>query len=165
MKRWAQWALISAIVLPFAGRLIYHAHGRLNRSPIREATSVVLEAGPMNSAIVARTTAKGQVANEVIAGRLSLLQAAAAFRNLDQRWPRVAIPSPYSPKAASEDEVYCLLVIGYVHFEAPPERAADLEGRLRTELTAMLRDGKLHLPDAEDANPTENPGGSVSLGL
>jgi hypothetical protein len=154
MKRWAQWTLIAATVLPLVGGLIFHAHGRLNRPPIGEATSVVLEAGPMNSAIVARMTAKGQVANEVIAGRLSLLQAAAAFRNLDQRWPRVAVPSPYSPKAASEDEVYCLLVIGYVRAEAPPERAADLVGRLRAELTAMLRDGKLHLPDVEDANPT-----------
>ena len=94
MKRWPQWALITATLLPLVGGLAYHAHGRLNRSPIREATSTVLEASPLNSAITARMTAKRQIANEVIAGRLSLLQAAAAFRNLDQRWPRVVMPSP-----------------------------------------------------------------------
>jgi hypothetical protein len=151
MKRWAQWTLITVTFLPFACGLIYHAHDRLNRSPIRKETSVVLEAGPMYSAITSRMAAKRQVANEVIAGRLSLLYAAAAFRHLDERWPHTAMPSIFFPNAASDDEVYCLLVIAYVRAEAPPERAADLGDGLQAELAAMLRDGKLHLPDVRDA--------------
>jgi hypothetical protein len=163
MKYWSQWALIMATILPFAGVLVYHAHVRFNRSPILKASSVVSEADPSLPEIISRIDAKRRVANEVIAGRLSLLQAAAAFRNLDERWPCNVIPWAYFPNAASEDEVYCLLVIGYVRCEAPPERADELTKRLQAELAAMLRDGTLHLPDAEDASTADIPTPPVEL--
>jgi hypothetical protein len=155
MKQWTQRALITAIVLAFAGVLVYHADGRLLNRPTFEAHSINMsESNAESQAIMARTTAKVRIAHELIAGRLSLLQAAAAFRDLDERWPCAMNPAVFYRNAASEDEVYGLMVIGYVGTEAPPERAAALTGRLHAELDAMRGDGTLRLPDLKAASPS-----------
>ena len=144
-------------VLPFACVLVNHARERFQRRQILEAQSITMyESCAESKGITARMTAKFRVADEVIGGRRSLLQAAAAFRDLDERWPRTADPYSGYPNAASEAEVYCLKVIGYVDAEAPPDRAAELTRRLHAELDAMLRNGTLHLPDPDDAS---SPGG------
>jgi hypothetical protein len=155
MKQWKHWALITATVLAFAGILAYQTRGRLLKRQTLEAHSIVLlESSAEIKGIDARTSAKCRIADEIIAGRLSLLQAAAAFRDLDERWPRSPIIWAYYPNAASEDEVHCLNVIGYVGAEAPPDRAAELTDRFHAELDAMLRDGALRLPSPEDAPPS-----------
>ncbi len=150
MKQWLQSALGAATALAFAGFLVYHGRDRFLRRQTLMAQSVVkCESNAECQAIDARTIAKGRIADEVIAGRLSLLQGAAACRDLDKLWPRSPIIWAYFPNAVSEDEVYCLHVIGYVANEAPPNRAAELTDRLHAELDAILRDGTLHLPDPE----------------
>ena len=89
MKQWTQRALITATVLAFAGVLACRASGRLLKRSTLEAHSINMsESSAESQAITARTTAKVRIAHELIAGRLSLLQAAAAFRDLDERWPR-----------------------------------------------------------------------------
>ncbi|HBI43451.1 MAG TPA: hypothetical protein DDY78_11425 [Planctomycetales bacterium] len=147
---WTRWTLITVTVLPFACVLIYHVRERLQTRQTLEAQFITMFETPAESkGITARMTAKFRVADEVIAGRLSLLQAAAAFRNLDKCWPRAVILWAYFPNAASEDEVYCLKVIGYVDTVAPSNRVAELAARLHAELDAMLQNGTLRLPDSE----------------
>ena len=81
----------------------------------------------------------------MIAGRLSLLPAAAAFRDMqDPKWLPGLLDS--NRGAASIDEVYCRSVIGYVGAR-PPDRAKEVARRLEAELSARLRDGTLHLPE------------------
>jgi hypothetical protein len=134
------------------GALHRDGPARCGRSGPLEAHSEILsESSPETKGITAKTAARVRVAHQLIAGRLSLLQAAAAFRDLDERWPRTIIPVFDYPNAASEDEIHCLRVIHYVVTEAPPDRAAELTGRLQAELDAMLRNGTLHLPDSDDA--------------
>jgi hypothetical protein len=155
MRHWSQWALFTAMVLPVAGVLVYHARGRLQRSQSLEGQPILLcESCAETKGILARTRAKARMAHEVIAGRLSLLQAAAAFRDLDERWPRAVNPWAAFPDA-SEDESYCLKVIGYVDTEAPSDRASPLTRRLHVELDAMLRNGTLHLPDSDDGSTSD----------
>ena len=95
-------------------------------------------------AILGRMARKHQVAGDVIAGRLSLLEAAAAFRDLDAEGPpNIPIPIRQAfSAAASDDEAYCRSVLEYVG-SAPPE----LTRRLTDELNARLRDGALRLPE------------------
>jgi hypothetical protein len=153
MKQWTRWALIAATVLPFACVLVNHARERIQRRQCLETQSIlVYESSAESKGITARITAKYRVADEVIAGRKSLLQAAAAFRSLDERWPRAAAPCATFSDAASEEEAYCLKVICYVRNEAPPERVVELANRLQAELDAMLRNGALRLPDSGDAS-------------
>jgi hypothetical protein len=141
-----QWTLITAAVLAFASIPAYHVGGRLLKRPTLEAqTFILFESSPETKDIDARMSAKRRIAHELIAGRVSLLQAAAAFRDLDERRPRAIIAAAHYPNAASEGEVYCLIVIGYVGAEAPPDRAAELTGRLHAELNGMRRDRTLRL--------------------
>ena len=156
MKQWSQWSLITVTILPVACVLVYHACERLQRSQSLEAQSIIVCESPAEvQGICARNRAKARVADEVLAGRLSLLQAAAAFRDLDERWPRSPIMWAYFPNAASDDEIHCLHVISYVGMEAPPDRAAELTGRLHAELDAMLRNGTLRLPDPEAGSTSD----------
>ncbi len=84
-NQWTRWTLITATVLPFACGLVYHAHDRLQRRQTLEGKSILIyESSAESKRITARLTAKVRVADEVIAGRLSLLQA-AAFRDFDER--------------------------------------------------------------------------------
>jgi hypothetical protein len=158
MKHWSQWALVVATILPVVCVLACHARARLQTSQALEGHSsiVLCESCAESEGTIARIRAKARVADELIGGRLSLVRAAAAFRGLDKHWPRVLNAWAAFPSASSEDERFCLQVIGYVGTEAPPQRAAELIGRLHAELDAMLQNGTLHLPDSDDA---PSPGG------
>jgi len=148
---WTRWTLITVTVLPFACVLIYHVRERLQTRQTLEAQFITMFETPAESkGITARMTAKFRVADEVIAGRLSLLQAAAAFRDLDERRPRAVAPCSGYPNASVE-EAYCLHVIGYVETQAPSDRASDLTRRLHAELDAKLQNGTLRLSHSEDA--------------
>ena len=151
MKQWTRWVLITATVLPVACVLVNHARERiLRRQSLGTQSILVCESSAESKGLAARLTAKYHVADEVIAGRTSLLQAAAAFRSFDKRWPRAMDLCSGSPDAAPEAEGYCLKVIGYVA-AAAPNRGSELTLRLHAELDAMLRNGTLHLPDSVDA--------------
>jgi hypothetical protein len=151
MKQWTRWSLITVTVLPIVCALVNHARERMQRQQSLETQSPVLyESSAESKGVAARMTAKYRIADEVIAGRLPLLQAAAAFRSLDERWPRAADLCSGCPNTAPEAEVYCLKVIAYVDAEAP-HRGSELTRRLHKELEAMLRNGTLHLPESGDA--------------
>jgi hypothetical protein len=153
MKHWSQWALLIATVLPVACVLAYHARERIQRrQSLGTQSNLIYERSAESKGVAARITAKYRIADEVIAGRMSLLKAAAAFRSLDEQWPRATAPYATFTAAASEEEAHCLKVIAYVRTEAPPERVAELANRLQAELDALLQTGTLRLPDSEDAS-------------
>jgi hypothetical protein len=94
-----------------------------------------------------RLAAKGQATEEVIAGRRSLLDAAAEFRRWDALPPRQTPETgPLEIAGDGPEERYCRCVIWWVHYQAPPERADELTRRLEDELDARLKDGSLRLP-------------------
>ena len=98
------------------------------------------------AAVSARISAKRYVASEVIANRLSLLDAAAAFRRFDAEEPSLPPSRDRSPGCTSDDEACCRSVLQYVANEAAPDRAKELTRRLGEELESRLHEGTLHLP-------------------
>jgi hypothetical protein len=95
---------------------------------------------------------KEAVIPEVLAGRMSLLAAAARFREIDGK-------NPHFPKDAfkqghagrSDIERYCGAVIGDVrlYFLDRPERAEEEGRRLEAELEDVTQSGALHLAELE----------------
>jgi hypothetical protein len=99
--------------------------------------------------ILRRAAAKQRLAVEVIEGRLSLVEAATRFRDLDEQPPpfhwqafRDAFPG------ASDDERHCRQVLNYVWGELQDRPDADpaLLGRLEAELQDLLARGNFRLP-------------------
>jgi hypothetical protein len=91
--------------------------------------------------------AKCQAANELVAGRLTLWEAAARFREVTVR-PRECVVLLRSFRhGASDDELFCRCVIEYVESElaADPARAAAVVGRLNVELAERRRHGPIRL--------------------
>jgi hypothetical protein len=148
MKRLIQFALCGVVVAVLAGLAVYH---------LSRASSAPRPHGPLADpddtpakvrAITGRMERKRQVAVALIAGRGSLLEAAAAFRDLDMHGPPPPPIRAAFPGAGSEAEAYCLCVLDYVGTEAPPGQAGALTRRFQEELEARLRDGTLRLPEA-----------------
>jgi hypothetical protein len=108
--------------------------------------------------ILRRVLEKDRLAGEVIEGRLSLAEAAARYRDLDEqspefRWREFRESHP----GASDDERHCRAVIGFVRAELPGRPGGDpaLVGRLETELLDLLGRGDFRLPRPD----TPPPGG------
>ena len=102
-------------------------------------------------AIRRRIEAKSRLAREVIDGRLTLLEAAARFRDLDLAPPPFAwdgLRCRYP--GASDDELHCREVIFFVRAEQRdrPGTDAAIVARLEAELNERLGRGDLHLPAA-----------------
>jgi len=99
---------------------------------------------------VARSQRMDEVAGEVVAGRLSLLDGAARFRDFcrsapDFAWDQFRVGHP----AASDDERFCRLLIdraGGLLWE-DPDRAEAVTVRLEAELEEHLSNGTLRLPE------------------
>lgn len=145
MLRGKQYALAGAMIALLAG-LAAHRLARAPEGPRRgepeDATVVAVRA------IQARMAGKRQVADEVIAGRLSLLEAAAVFRRLDTVGPPIPPIRDRFPDLTSDDEAYCRSVVEYVQSTVPAdENQEEWTRRLRDELETRLRDGTLHLPE------------------
>jgi hypothetical protein len=90
---------------------------------------------------------KQQVVSQLIAGRLGLAEAAAAFRQATESAGHagVALLSPLPADAES----LCRAVIGWVHLSLSdrPEQAEAVSSRLESELQAELdRFGSVRLP-------------------
>jgi hypothetical protein len=94
-----------------------------------------------------RVVGKCAVADDVRAGRLGLLEAAACFRDLQAAdpsfdWDRFR---EYTPGATDEERL-ARAVIGFVANSPDADPGpAELVGRLKAELAARLRDGTLRL--------------------
>ena len=107
--------------------------------------------------LLARMQAKRRLTGDVIDGRRSLLEAAAAFRALDAEWsPCPGITRPGPPPGASEAEYYCRMVIEWVKGQAPPDRAKGLAHDLEGELAARLCEGTLQLPQIPTREPKKD---------
>jgi hypothetical protein len=89
----------------------------------------------------------------VIAGRLSLLEAAARFRDLDEQRPAASRQARCATHAgASDDECHCRAVLQYVGAEVELRPGADpgVAERLDAELRSLLEQGNLRLPGSDD---------------
>jgi hypothetical protein len=95
-------------------------------------------------------TDRQEVVAELIAGRISLLQAAVRFRRLNQRLPESADAYNHFYPGNSEGERLCRYVIAYVRstlLDESPDLAPALVERLNAELAQLLEaDGAVHLP-------------------
>jgi hypothetical protein len=146
MLRWKPYALAGAAIAMLAGLAAYQTTRREQCPRGRDLAPAEDDAVAAITAIRARTSRKRQVVGEVVAGRLSLLEAAAVFRRLDAEGP-MPPPTPAGfPQYTSEDEAYCHSVVEYVEVEAPPDLKQELTRRFREEWEARLHDGTLHLP-------------------
>jgi len=127
------------------------------KRPVPRCSEIIF--GPAVDSL-ARLETKRRIVRDVLAGRTSLLMGAAEFRRirLSEHAPSWFPRPTCFAGAASKDEGYCRWVIAYASAEAPPERAEDVTKRLQAELAAMIRNGTLHLPDADGANPVDEPG-------
>ena len=147
MKGLKQGAFIGSAAIVFAGVIAVHSAVRPVEKPAA-GSAEVRPADPQSQMITARTTAKAAIAGELIAGRRSLLEAAAAFRDLGLQGPPDHVRDAF-PLAASEDEAYCRSVLVYIDALATQDQGDDLACSLEAELYDRLRDGTLRLPDAE----------------
>ena len=91
----------------------------------------------------ARQEAKWRVTAEVEAGRLSLWEAAARFRDLNAPDPVIVEATRLTWEGRPYEECLCRNVIRYVRRDGHP----DLADRLEKELGMRLKDGPLRLPE------------------
>jgi hypothetical protein len=98
-----------------------------------------------------RAETKHQIGEDAAAGRLSLLEAASAMKELD------AVGSPYPLEVltncdpgVSLDEGYCRMVIRWLPSAVSSDQADCPARRLEKELNERLRDGSLRLPEKGD---------------
>jgi hypothetical protein len=96
-----------------------------------------------------RNEAKNKVAREAAEGRLTLLEAAARFRDLDVDTPAETLAAwRRAVGGATDDERYCRTVIQYVEVllrDRPEESAAALRD-LGAQLAEALSRGDIRLP-------------------
>jgi hypothetical protein len=99
--------------------------------------------------VLKRTQERKEVIRQVLAGQLTLLQAALCFRRLNRTPADLAVDVRRNFPAASEGESLCLQVIQWTETELTDRGETDLGPvrRLRTELAEMLRrNGTINLP-------------------
>jgi hypothetical protein len=96
-----------------------------------------------------RSEARVGIANDVIDGRLSLLEGAAAFHELNSRTPALAEVLPEIYKGDSDDERACRQVIAFVKVELE-SRQGD-EGSVDTADAVLTRlNGELEAARGKD---------------
>jgi hypothetical protein len=88
-----------------------------------------------------RREAKAAIVAEVIADRLTLLEAAARFRDLNATWPRASHWLQQRYPVVPYELALCLQIFDQVCIElrqCPPERRDRIVARLKAELQADL---------------------------
>jgi hypothetical protein len=100
--------------------------------------------------VLARLQLKGQIVEDLCAGRLSLLEAASRFRKLDKILPD-SFPGHFARYYGcdSDEECYCLRVImaTQAQLQSLNKPHVSLIARLRAELRERLNEGTLQLSD------------------
>ena len=147
MKWMTQWTYAGAAVLALAGLTAFH-YTTQSREPRPSASLVLSGGGPEDAVVQSRIMVKEEIARELVAGRLSLLQAAAGFRDLGLQGPPDMVRDAF-PLAGSEAEAYCRSAIAYASSFAPAGQNDDLAYVLEAELHDRLQDGTLRLPDPD----------------
>jgi len=121
-----------------------------------------LEVERMRVSLLERLPAKGHVVEELLAGRLGLLEAAAQFRNIDRSMP----PGfwSYYHRSRPDDgdaEGYCRQVIRHVEVVAEDRGQWEQVDRLEAELCKHLERGSLQLPETPPLRNVIAPARSV----
>ncbi len=121
--------------------------------------------GPIPATLRLRILAKSLLVEELASGRLTLLDAATLFRELDGLPPRTVyppIPDPDPPIRVvrpTEDERYCVRVITFTRGAlrmTQPGRVEILTARLVAEFEAeRCRSGTIRLPDPGSLEPVQ----------
>jgi hypothetical protein len=86
-----------------------------------------------------RIAFKEKIVSSVLAGEMTLFEAAAGFAEADAAFPEDLDPL-HAFSGASEEEKLCRLVIEWVVKSAADERSADETALLRTKLEAELQE-------------------------
>lgn len=150
--RFAVLALLSfaASIAVIVGELSSESEQVLPPSPLKTDRQALVEV------VFLRTTAKYQIARNVIAGQLSLVQAAALFGALNQVPPQTASWHFRFPGATDEERL-CRQVLEYVHWELDkaPDRGDAILARFEADLNQELRTGAIRLPDLLTLVPVE----------
>jgi hypothetical protein len=99
-----------------------------------------------------RIALKQALTTELTAGRLSLRDTAALFRDLDGDRPVYIAVMRWANPGSTDEECYCRAVIRYTE----PGNQGDGHGReaarrLEAELECLLATGDVELPDASEA--------------
>jgi hypothetical protein len=152
-------AALFALGNPFSERiasLVNDARGRQRQMPLMsEEERRAAELERYGARVVERTQARRAVIAQLVAGQLTLLQAAQYFRTLIDVDPAHASSEFDMPKGQSEAERYCRQVIVYTSGElmlAGSEQASQVVDRLEAELNDYLkRNGRLKWPEATPA--------------
>jgi hypothetical protein len=112
-------------------------------------------------AVLSRNEAKQQVAGEVVAGRLSLAEAVARYRALNDESPYYRAQAARFHPAMSQEERLCREVIGYAEAALRGQ-----PGRAERVLSRLERDLRDHLAGqgAPAAASAANPGGGAGGG-
>jgi hypothetical protein len=135
----------SAAILPRLG-LDFGELAALQRQ-LDEVGRVDEELDHHRGIVLRRIVAKQQVVGELQAGRLTLLQAAARFRDLEEALPVTRGWPPRATSGPAEGERWCREVMAWAqtqHGEYLPDLAARLEADLRRHRGT---DGTVRLPD------------------
>lgn len=122
---------------------------------------LLIPAAAWQRELVQRSTARGALADRVIAGQLNLLEAAAGFRDLDVSSPSFDLENfRQHISGNSDEEKYCRLVITVVEgqLKAPYDAfAAEVVTKLERELDRHIRASTLQFPPTSSEKPT-SPG-------
>jgi hypothetical protein len=120
-------------------------------------------AAPVPDIVPLRLRAKDALSREVAAGRRSLVEAAALFRELNRLPPEPTKPSRVDPfltiPADTEEGWLCRQVVEHVRvaLHREPERAAAAVARLEAEFFAELQaHGTIRLPDPAALEPVHD---------
>jgi hypothetical protein len=144
--------------------LLYSGCVVARRTPVAERAEARDELfGPVPEAIRLRILAKGLLVEELASGRLTLFEAAALFRELDELHPATVYPTtsdldpPIRLACPTDDERYCVRVITFARNAlrmAQPGRAEVVTRRLAAEVEAeRRRSGTIRPPDPGSLEP------------
>jgi hypothetical protein len=101
-----------------------------------------------DQATLHRIAVKEQLIQEVIAGRVSLMEAAAQFRALNATQPRFMEIIRDFYAGATDEECLCKNVLGYVAtYLGEGAKNHEVYRRLNADLAQRLAQGQLALPD------------------
>jgi hypothetical protein len=102
--------------------------------------------------VLNRIAAKQEIVQAVVAGRLSLLEAAAQFHKLNCGEAKLMADLRREYPSANDDECMCRNLIAYVKHHLADDRHP-LPRQLQAELDHLLVTGDVHLPPLpSDAN-------------
>lgn len=151
--------LLSASLL--AGGMYRAAHAGWERIGLGESWARIEEEmarsrrlDRITERLLPRLLLKQRISRRVAAGRMTLFEAAAHFRDIARQFPefnwsafRAAHPG------ASDDERHCHAVIAFVHGELGEDGsfAEATHDQLRQQLADRLRSGPIRLPEIAEA--------------